>query len=220
MQTKSLILLALLIAFEPVFGIARYEYSGNAFSAFRLDPFPDDAVSPFDPYTSSNELTGFFEIGSALRANADVIITNDASTEVELLDLVFEDGRQTLSLSDPTIQVLMSISTDASGAIDEWFIEARTRIQTPTTGASEGILEISDFGDFAQSFVCLNDECSEFVNEQASNTEPGVWNLETHTEPPATPEVAVPVPAFAQGLLLAALGLGGVIRRRSGRGAA
>jgi hypothetical protein len=218
-QMKSLTLLALLVAFEPAFGITRYEYSGNGFSAFLIDPFPDDTVSPFDPYTTSNRLTGYFELGSALGANADVIITNDAATEVALLDLVFEDGRQTLSISDPTIQVLISISTDDTGAIDEWFLETRTRIQSPASGATEGILEITDFGDFTQSFVCVNEACSEFVTEQASNTAPGVWTVETSTEPPITPEVAVPVPAFAQGLLLAAVGLGGIARRRPRIGA-
>lgn len=223
---KFLVAFALLFALPPAFGLARYTYSGDAFSGFPAPiKNPADALSPFDPYTGSNRIAGYFELSEPIGANTDLCITADSTSSfcdglggpaaVDVLDLIFGDGRQQLTLGDPTLDFAMVLSTDASGDLMFWTIELRNRPQGDLTDQSELRLDITDFGDQAQSTTCLNADCSDFVDEAAFNQTAGEWTREIDSEPPEPAEVAVPVPGLAQLTLLTALGAAGVWRRRT-----
>lgn len=222
---KSLVTLALLFALPPAFGLARYTYTGDLFSGFPAPTKnPPDAESPFDPYTSSNRIAGYFELSDPIGANTDLCITADPTSgfcdglggpaEVDVLDLVFGDGRQQLTLGDPTLDFAMLLSTDGSGDLTFWTVELRNRPQGDLTNQNQLRLDISDFGDEARSTTCLNADCSDFVDEAAFNQTAGEWTREIVSEPREPAEVAVPVPGLAHLILLSVLGAAGVTQRR------
>jgi hypothetical protein len=103
-----------------------YTYTGNDFQT---------ATSP---YTTSDFVSGFFTLASALGDN----LVDDSVTPASYS---FSDGVQTITSASPPTDVTFEVSTDASGNISGWFINLESpspffQISTETTPNQE------DFG--------------------------------------------------------------------------
>jgi hypothetical protein len=105
----------------PVRADETYTYTGTAFQ------------SATAPYTTSEFVSGFFTIPSALGDN----LANEGITPTSYS---FTDGVQTFSNASPPPDVTFDISTDGSGTIDGWLINLESGFNQVATSTQE------DFG--------------------------------------------------------------------------
>lgn len=148
MFNKSTILFcfaACILALPMMASSVTYTYTGNDFQ------------SASAPYTTSDFVSGYFTLPTALGDN----LTDDSITPASYS---FSDGVQTISSSSPPTDVTFDVSTDASGNINGWFINLEflspfDEISTQTTPNQEdfGInsggegLEFDDEGTWVMS---------------------------------------------------------------------
>lgn len=98
-----------------------YTYTGNDFEVAS------------GPYTTSDFVSGFFTLTTALGDN----LVDDSITPASYS---FSDGVQTFSSSSPPSDVTFDVSTNSSGAINGWFIDVGSGanfVSTATTPNQE-----------------------------------------------------------------------------------
>jgi hypothetical protein len=167
-----------------------YTYTGNAFDSFS---------SP-SSYDSSMMVTVTLELPSKLEPNLNGV-------DVVPLSFDFNDGVQNISEANAT-EATFNFSTDATGAITEWFVRAvidfpflppEPNDTSSSINTTKGTFSGNDFGG---TVTCLDFDCISSINDFGTVvSNPGAWSV-------------VPIPAavwlFGSGLL----GLIGVARRR------
>jgi hypothetical protein len=167
---KSTILFSFLILTLPAMASpVTYTYSGNDFEVVT------------GPYSTSDSISGFFSVASALPDN--LAFTPD---DVTLTSYSFTDGVQTFSSISPPTNVFFEIGTDASGNINKWDI---------TLGSSSPDNSLSTFSlgsDSGQNGGSLGEELGS----------PGTWTMSGSTS--SVPE---PQNVALLGVGLAAIGV-------------
>lgn len=152
-----------------------YSYTGNDFTF--ADP----------PYTTSDSISGFFTLTSALAPSTTFpTITPTAFS--------FSDGQQTLSSSLPTaLIIIVNVTTDATGNISQWQLDVVNSISgTQNTQLVTCNTPSNDCFALGNIDTTFNFDAG-FTTQAYNQAVPGVWSVS---------EVPIPaaLPLFASGL--------------------
>jgi hypothetical protein len=181
MRIRSVALLAFILMPLPIMASTTYTYTGNDLG-FGGGP-------PTLPYTTSDFLSGWFTVNTAL---ADSTKYTATQLEADGLSFSFSDGVTTYS-GDTNILfgTEFTVWTDLSGDVSNWIIE----INNPST---EGRIETSPSGDIIWYDYLLD----------AYAAGPGTWSSNS------TPTTPIPEPSSIVLLMTGTVSLAGMARRR------
>jgi hypothetical protein len=203
----AVIVAAALSAWGPINARANtvYSYTGNDYTV------TSDGTPPSGAYDTTMSISGSFTLASPLSANLPV---TDLTPNV--LSFSFFDGRNTITNlnQDPSL-TSFTVTTDATGRIDQWLLELNTP-QPAIDGAISYTMNSEYFSGSAQDAVftaqcvtSISPSCAERLSDFAEVLTRGNWIATT--VPSATPLPGA-LPLFATGL--GALGLLGWRRKR------
>ncbi len=128
MQSKIKFSLLLIFFINAAMSQVTYNYTGNNYNNF------------IAPYSASSQITGSFEVASALAASSTTDLTNTLQV------FSFSDGQATRNETN-TVLCDFSITTNANGNITDWSIYMRQN----NTGPTENQHTIDIFPNIEQS---------------------------------------------------------------------
>lgn len=187
-----------------------YTYTGNTFTQV----VADGPVTPSEPYTTSDRVTGFMRFASPLAADLTPL------TAVTPTAFSFSDGINTITERNATIADF-SVTTDGAGLIARWSVLVG-RYAPQVGGGTSWIMATLNFEDgfngvrvedFANDILCGSDSTTtgcgqggDYFVQGASRAEaPGLW--ERRVAPVAEPS----------SILLAGAAIAGLAARRRAR---
>ena len=150
-----------------------YTYTGN------------DYTTAATPYSTSDRITGNFELLAALGDN----LSNQTVTPIAFS---FNDGVETITQATATLYDFLHFNTDAAGNVTQWQVDVLTAIETISTVNS---------GSTVTDEALTGPTYTQARNDGA----PGAWSLQ--------PFVPVPEPSTLAGLGSSLFGFM-VLRRR------
>jgi hypothetical protein len=138
----------------PAMATATYTYTGNDFQ------------SASGPYTTSDFVSGFFTLASALPDNM-------AFGTITPVTYSFTDQVQTFTSVSPPPNVTFEVATNATGQIDEWDVSLQNGLNVVSTVSFS-----SDFGEMPTSEGLVIGSPGSWVQSGGTSApEPGTMGL-------------------------------------------